>query len=95
MALQKTEAQTDATKDFGVSFDYHKIESVNVSDSGFVVNLASYKDQAARDAAKVPLDFSSETIALDMGENIGAKNLHTFLYGKLKDLARFSGAIDV
>lgn len=95
MALKISETQSDASKDTGATYEYHKIESVNVSGGIFNVNIHSFKDQTARDAGKVPMAESSEAIALDMDEDIGSMNLHTFLYGKLKALDRFSSAEDV
>ena len=101
MALQKDKATR-----YGVTGNYHRIVGIGIDpkSGNASVGVALYKDKAARDGSKDPLEVASKVINGAKFQELASKvtaggtiweELATALYTHLKTLPEFAASTDV
>lgn len=83
MALLKPHEQPT-----GHTASYHRITSIVIDGDNIRLEVASYKDEAARDADKAPSSSASYRVARSADMTMAG------FYSKLKELPEFSGSQD-
>jgi hypothetical protein len=87
MALNKTILSSS-----GVEMTYHRISSIIIDNSTVKVMVGQYKDQAAREAGKFPVQSARLSFPK---ASIDLSSLMVSCYSALKGSSVFSGAADV
>jgi hypothetical protein len=93
MALQKE----FEIRDSGITADYLKVEDFQYTKENdeIRIHIGLYKDKAARDAGKSPIDVIYVRLASFASASLSGANIMEMLYNQVKALPEMSGAVDV
>ena len=84
-------------KDSGITANYIKVEDISYTKQSddLVIILGVYKDKAAREMGKQPIDMISVQVTNAGATSLSGENFLTMIYNLLKSQSPFDGAIDV